>query len=119
MKTVTINKGIYFGKEISGTFELLGEWFPDNAPVDAQGDGKVFVEIDGKRRGVWVYKSDISYDGVKVEEVKESYEDMKTRINKRFNVMGMMTNGIINGNIRSLIISGAAGIGKTYSLDKA
>ncbi|MFP9170484.1 hypothetical protein ACLI2G_17085, partial [Enterococcus faecalis] len=77
-------------------------------------DGKVFVEIDGKRRGVWVYKSDISYDGVKVEEVKESYEDMKTRINKRFNVMGMMTNGIINGNIRSLIISGAAGIGKTY-----
>ncbi|MFP9035309.1 hypothetical protein, partial [Enterococcus faecalis] len=49
----------------------------------------------------------------------ESYEDMKTRINKRFNVMGMMTNGIINGNIRSLIISGAAGIGKTYSLDKA
>lgn len=45
MKTVTINKGIYFGKEISGTFELLGEWFPDNAPVDAQGDGKVFVEM--------------------------------------------------------------------------
>ncbi|APD20480.1 hypothetical protein KNT59_gp124 [Klebsiella phage KPV15] len=44
---------------------------------------------------------------------------MKERIKKRFNVMGLMTNGLIHGNIRSLIISGAAGIGKTYSLDKA
>lgn len=120
MKNVTINKGVYFGKEISGTFELLGEWFPDVIADDSQGDGKVFINIDGKRRGVWVYKSDISYDGQAVVEISvESYEDMKHRINKRFNVMGMMTNGIINGNIRSLIISGAAGIGKTYSLDKA
>lgn len=122
MTTITINKGINFGKEISGTFELVGEWFPETLkPEDAaQGDGKVFVIIDGKKKGVWVYKSDISYNGVaKKLELIESVDDMKARINKRFNVMGMMTAGIINGNIRSLIISGAAGIGKTYSLDKA
>lgn len=118
MKTVTIRKGIYFGKEISGTYELLGEWFPDT-PQDA-GDGKVFIELDGKRKGVWVFKKDISISGEdSFIETKESIEEMKTRINKRFKVMNLMTNGIINGNIRSLIISGAAGIGKTYSLDKA
>ena len=122
MTTITINKGISFGKEISGTFELISEWFPDFLkPEDAtQGDGKVFVMVDGKKKGVWVYKSDISYDGVaKKVEFTESVEDMKARIKKRFNVMGLMSNGIISGNIRSLIISGAAGIGKTYSLDKA
>ncbi|AHJ86944.1 hypothetical protein STP4a_089 [Salmonella phage STP4-a] len=122
MTTITINKGINFGKEISGTFELVGEWFPETLkPEDAaQGDGKVFVMINGKKKGVWVYKSDISYSGTtKKIELIESVDDMKARINKRFNVMGFMTNGIINGNIRSLIISGAAGIGKTYTLDKA
>lgn len=43
---------------------------------------------------------------------------MKTCINKRFNVMGMMMNGIINGNICLLIIFGVVGIGKIYFLDK-
>ncbi|MGZ7196676.1 hypothetical protein ACXWOC_10850, partial [Streptococcus pyogenes] len=60
MKTITITKGTNFGKEISGTFELLGEWFPkDLSESDAaQGDGKVFVNIDGKKRGVWVFHGD-------------------------------------------------------------
>lgn len=43
---------------------------------------------------------------------------MKNCINKRFNVMGMMMNGIINGNICLLIIFGVVGIGKIYFLDK-
>lgn len=117
MATVKINKGINFGKEISGTFELLGEWFPDSRPAEA--DGKVFIMIDGKKRGVWVNKCDIEIQGEsrKIEVVK-SVDEMKEQIRKRFNVMGMMSKGIIGGNVRSLIISGAAGIGKTYSLDK-
>lgn len=122
MSTITIKKGIYFGKEISGTYELLGEWFPDSLSAEdsRQGDGKVFVELNGKKRGVWVFKDDITIDGVAAKiEVVESVDEMKERIKKRFNVMGLMTNGLVHGNIRSLIISGAAGIGKTYSLDKA
>jgi replication-associated recombination protein RarA len=50
--------------------------------------------------------------------VTETVEEMKARINKRFNVMNIMTNGIINKTIRSLIISGAPGIGKTYTLNR-
>ena len=122
MKTITITKGTNFGKEISGTFELLGEWFPkDLSESDSsQGDGKVFINVDGKKRGVWVFHGDYEISGQVAKEVfTESVEDMKERIAKRFNVMSLMTNGIVSGNIRSLIISGAAGIGKTYSLDKA
>lgn len=122
MKTITITKGTNFGKEISGTFEFIDQWFPkDLSEADAaQGDGKVFVMIDGKKRGVWVFHGDYKIEGQEVKEVlTESVEEMKARIAKRFNVMGLMTAGLVNGNIRSLIISGAAGIGKTFSLDKA
>lgn len=124
MSTVIITKGTYFGKPISGTFELVKTWLPGRETLNeteaALGDGKVFVIINGKERGVWVFNEDIKMDGVerKVEVVK-SVDEMKEQIRKRFGVMSLMSKGIINGNVRSLIISGAAGIGKTYSLDKA
>lgn len=96
---------------------------PTNLPSHEAhlGDGKVFVQIDGKERGVWVFKADIEMEGLQSSpvEIAETEEEMKSRIEKRFKVMNMMTSGIINGNIRSLIVSGAAGIGKTYSLEKA
>lgn len=121
MAQVTIKRGKLFNKDIAGTFPLIKTWFPNEAP-NGPGDGKVVVQIDGKERGVWVYKSDIVMDGqnaVAEVEIVENPQAMRDRIQKRFNVMDLMTTGIINGNIRSLIISGAAGIGKTYSLDKA
>ncbi|BBC78149.1 hypothetical protein KNT65_gp101 [Escherichia phage EcS1] len=122
MFNVQINKGTYRGNEISGKYIASRTWFPDMVPAHEAhlGDGKVFVQIDGKERGVWVFKTDIEMEGVETSPLEvESVEEMKARITKRFNVMNMMTTGIINGNIRSLIISGAAGIGKTYSLEKA
>ncbi|QOI66575.1 thioredoxin [Erwinia phage FBB1] len=124
MSTVTITKGTYRGNEVKGTFEMVKTWLPGRENLNeveaALGDGKVFVIIDGKERGVWVFNEDIKMEGKerKVEVVK-SVDEIKEEIRKRFNVMGLMTKGIIGGNVRSLIISGAAGIGKTYSLDKA
>lgn len=123
MFNVQINKGTYRGNDISGKFIASKTWFPDVVPSHEShlGDGKVFVQIDGKERGVWVFRSDIEMEGMENSPLTtvETIEEMKVRIRKRFNVMEMMTKGIINGNIRSLIISGAAGIGKTYSLDKS
>lgn len=123
MFNVQINKGQYRGNEVSGKFVGTKTWFPDEVPAHEAhlGDGKVFIQVDGKERGVWVFKCDIEMEGVQTSVIEsvESPEEMKQRINKRFKVMNMMTNGIIDGKIRSLIISGAAGIGKTYSLDKA
>ncbi|UIS65618.1 unknown function [Enterobacter phage vB_EclM_Q7622] len=123
MFNVQINKGTFRGNDFSGKYVATKTWFPDAVPAHEAhlGDGKVFVMVDGKERGVWVFKSDIEMEGMEVSPLAtvESAEEMKQRINKRFTVMNMMTKGIISGNIRSLIISGAAGIGKTYSLDKA
>lgn len=123
MFNVQINKGTFRGNDFSGKYVATKTWFPDSVPAHEAhlGDGKVFVMVDGKERGVWVFKSDIEMEGMEISPLAtvESVEEMKQRINKRFTVMNMMTKGIITGNIRSLIISGAAGIGKTYSLDKA
>lgn len=123
MFNVQINKGTFRGNDFSGKYVATKTWFPDSVPAHEAhlGDGKVFVMVDGKERGIWVFKSDIEMEGMEVSPLAtvESAEEMKQRINKRFTVMNMMTKGIISGNIRSLIISGAAGIGKTYSLDKA
>lgn len=123
MFNVQINKGTFRGNDFSGKYVATKTWFPDAVPAHEAhlGDGKVFVMVDGKERGVWVFKSDIEMEGMEVSPLAtvETAEEMKQRINKRFTVMNMMTKGIISGNIRSLIISGAAGIGKTYSLDKA
>lgn len=129
MATVTITKGSFRGNEISGTFDLLNTWFPTELhPSEAhKGDGKLVVSINGKERGIWVFHGDYTIEGqlpnrlempMAAPIVIETVEEMKARINKRFNVMDIMTNGIINKSIRSLIISGAPGIGKTYTLNR-
>lgn len=128
MATVTINKGIYRGQEITGTFQLSHTWFPSdlNEQDKKLGDGKVIVDYQGKNRGIWVFKNDIEIEGQidkKLESmitpvIMETIEEMKARINKRFSVMDITTKGIINKSIRSLIISGAPGIGKTYTLNR-
>lgn len=131
MQTVTINKGFYRGSEFSGTFEYSHSWFPSDLPAHEKtlGDGKVVIFLEGKRRGIWVFKSDITIHGtapinstnvfnIPEPEIVETKEEMKERINKRFAVMDMITQGVIKKTIRSLIISGAPGIGKTFSLNR-
>lgn len=43
--------------------------------------------------------------------------EVAQRIEQRFNIMRKMTHGIIDGNVRSMIVSGAAGIGKTFDIE--
>ncbi|AFL47449.1 hypothetical protein ZZ1p0131 [Acinetobacter phage ZZ1] len=146
MATVTITNGILRGKYVSGTYEVVNNWYPETKPHYAKGDVKFFVEIDGKVQGVWVDLGNFElseqiqfnkiYQAVNAEPVarmtntfkavaaptpvapSETAEEMRARINKRFSVMDMMTKGIINKSIRSLIISGAPGIGKTFTLNR-
>ncbi|ADG60029.1 hypothetical protein Acj9p129 [Acinetobacter phage Acj9] len=131
MATVDIKKGTYRGNEITGTFEIVNVWFPEDLhPAEThKGDGKVIIKQNGKERGIWVFHGDYTINGIlpgsiKVESplaspvVAETLEEIKARINKRFAVMDIMTKGLINKSIRSLIISGAPGIGKTYTLNR-
>ena len=48
----------------------------------------------------------------------EPLEDIEARISKTFAVLEKVANGVVRGNIKSIIVSGAAGCGKTYTLDR-
>jgi hypothetical protein len=48
----------------------------------------------------------------------ESLKDIDARIRRTFNALEIMAHGIVSGNIRSLIISGAAGCGKTHTMEE-
>lgn len=46
-------------------------------------------------------------------------EQISTRIAERFTIMNQMVDGMIVGAIRSMIVYGAPGIGKTYDIEQA
>ncbi|UOX40370.1 hypothetical protein UGMREWDR_CDS0050 [Aeromonas phage GomatiRiver_11] len=122
---VQLTNATFCGITYNGVFETTGaaNWtFNPNDPRE----GKVNAFIKGKSRLVWVNKADCVFiDGdneaafaAEMESSVESDDEMRSRIAKRFTVMDKMANGLIKGTIRSLIISGAPGIGKTFSLEK-
>jgi len=47
-----------------------------------------------------------------------NYIEMAAEIEKRFRVLRQMTQRVIQGSVRSLIISGAAGVGKTFTVEQ-
>lgn len=51
--------------------------------------------------------------------IKESDEEIRTRISDRFKILKTMTESCIFGDSRSLIVSGPAGLGKSYTVEKA
>ena len=48
----------------------------------------------------------------------ESEDDVEGRISHRFNIMESMMRRMIRGRVRSMIIQAAAGVGKTYRIEK-
>jgi hypothetical protein len=55
----------------------------------------------------------------KDEEKHLSDEQILGRINKRFGIMNRMVKGMLDGAVRSMIVFGAPGIGKTYDIEQA
>lgn len=53
------------------------------------------------------------------ESSDESDEEIATRLSKRFDTLDRMTKHVIGGMLPSLIISGPAGLGKSYGIRKA
>jgi hypothetical protein len=46
-------------------------------------------------------------------------EQILERVNKRFAVLNRMANGMIDGKIRSVVVFGAPGVGKTFTIEQA
>lgn len=53
------------------------------------------------------------------ESAGESEDSIRARLVKRFSTLDRMTNHVINGTLPSLIISGPAGLGKSFGVRKA
>lgn len=134
IKHVYIEKGTYHHNPVeAGVYEFFSEIRPATLKEKekALGVGKLNVLLNGRSRGVWVFDGDYYFcdeNGERLEEQeeqekpttrkKEERDAMIKRINNRFDVMDIMSKGLINGSIRSLIVSGAPGIGKTHGLNK-
>jgi hypothetical protein len=57
--------------------------------------------------------------GPSEEETDETDDEIKDRLNKRFAALERMTNAVIGGVMPSLIVSGPAGLGKSFNLRNA
>ena len=53
-----------------------------------------------------------------IDYVPETDEEIHNRINERFEIIGELVQSCIEGNIRSLIISGPPGLSKSFTVEK-
>jgi len=54
-----------------------------------------------------------------IPEILETDEEIEAKLSERFEVLSLMTDAALAGDINSLIISGPAGLGKSFSVEKA
>lgn len=126
MKRVHFTTALNNNEEISGTFDFV------RGPYQRAGqkrDAMFKILRNGAITRVHVFNPDykiLSGEGASEqaahdEETKApeiNVEELGARIERRFRVMSKLTEGIVHGNIRALIMSGAAGIGKSYNLEE-
>lgn len=122
---VRIVNGVHRNNTISGVFALSAPYRKSYVPGPRS--GKLEIVENGKSVGVWVNQEDIQYlsgTGTEMPNTDEntitemSDEELSQIILDRFDSLSDMTKGIIDGNIRSLIVSGAPGVGKTFLLEQ-
>ncbi|AGN30328.1 NrdC.10 [Vibrio phage nt-1] len=121
---------------VNGTFEVVTKHRCDKAK--APKDGRIRVMINGEATTLRADRQDVSYtdtiDGAPMQvhrtpvaesvaasfepEVKETEEEIAQRIDQAFEAMDIFSEGAIEGHVTSLIISGAAGVGKTFTLER-
>jgi hypothetical protein len=126
MKQVTVRSALYYSNDISGTFPFVAV-----LPKDQWCKREVYLRIvrDGKTINVHANRADFdllggaSDDTLTVTQQAEDFgkdltdEELGAIIKKRFDIMETMTEGVVAGDIRSLIVSGAPGISKTHTLE--
>lgn len=125
-KQVKIKSALRYSTEVSGTFDLVSNFKADAA---SKRDGYIWVMGDftgegEKRTRLMINKKDFTILGaggkVKAAEVSKTVSDkeIEKEINDRFEVLELLTKGVIDRSIKAMIVSGAAGIGKTYTIDR-
>lgn len=112
--------------DVSGRFRLLKGPLPQQVAspnardstylIAPMPDDTEAIEKYGTHFGVFVWEKDIKI--FNAEEIGIDKAAILEAIKERFYVMGLLTEGVISGNIRSFIAAGSAGIGKSHNLLK-
>lgn len=117
MKMVRIKTGLYYKKNIAGTFPFVSERDGD---ANCERDMYITIQRHGKTINIHVNKDDytIIEDSEELETILEKdMTDMSSKIRRNFQIMTKLTEYVVRGTVRSMIISGAPGIGKSYNLE--
>ncbi|AUR86017.1 P-loop containing nucleoside triphosphate hydrolase [Vibrio phage 1.081.O._10N.286.52.C2] len=122
-----IQNALYRNTEINGTFQLIEKCWnsADAAPKTA----RMKIMLDGKIRTIRVNKEDVQYvdemspmsnpvEAFVAPAVTETKDDIAKRITESFEALDIFTTGVIGSHVQSMIVSGAAGVGKTYNIDR-
>lgn len=80
-------------------------------------------ELEQVARGLWAITAAGMAQAVQDEDEEEGDEEFEApvdakMIKKRFDMLAKLGDGVAAGNIRSLIVSGSAGVGKTFTLER-
>lgn len=119
MKMVQIKDALYNNKPFTGDFELV-----DIRKGDQACKREVYLIIKNGEREMKVHANKADYLVMETTELNDAVCAMTpaqaaldANIKKRFSIFDRLIEFVIKGAVRSLIVSGAAGIGKSYNLE--
>jgi hypothetical protein len=124
MYIVTIHNGSYKGKPVSGAF-------PTRLNQLKLGNDKqtLYVVINEDSKDKWVRvpsKDAVSFEESVVSEnivtgptVQETEDQILDRIKERFSALDNLVSGVMAGAIRALVVTGPAGVGKSFGIEQA
>lgn len=130
--TVRVLRGEYRGKPVVNQTFTLVKGFQKGANsgyITVKNDGKFKTDADKVRVLVKDLKSFVFTDGGDLTPVAEAVvevapkpvetdEQAMNRIATRFAVLDEMSKACIEGNIRSIIVTGPPGVGKSYGVEQ-
>lgn len=139
-----VSSASYFGREIQGQFVVASKE-PKDSECKRDFYLRVLHPDTGKEFGMHVFAKDVIFKDENAKTVEVGFgrviskdgqsatptqsqpeapvvvelsdEELDQIIYKRFEIMGLLSDSLISGDIRSLIVSGISGIGKTYTLE--
>lgn len=117
MKIVRVASALYYNQDINGDYKYVSE-----RPGDADCKREMYLRIEyrGKEVNVHVYRKDFQIIQDTEQEMDQDADDVEAmgkKIARNFEIMSKLTEMTVAGTVRSMIISGAAGIGKSYNLE--
>ena len=86
--------------------------FPDEIRVKCDGIKDYTFVAEGEYKGV------VAVDDVAVPHVGETDDEVIARIRERFGMLDEMSQAVVEGQIRAMIVSGPPGVGKSFGVER-